>query len=94
MEELPSENAIPSQAFTIVRIDKRVSDIEPVALFQYLLSPMGQLQLESISSGVAVTTIGTKDLKNMRVPVFNERQTNEASNLRRKVKELHEDYLK
>ncbi|MHC6647647.1 N-6 DNA methylase [Alteromonas sp. HB246098] len=89
VEELPSENAMPSQAFTIVRINKRVSDIEPVALFQYLLSPMGQLQLESMATGVTVTMIGTKDLKNMRIPVFSQQQTEEAYQRRNKVKQLH-----
>jgi type I restriction enzyme M protein len=93
VEELPAENAIPSQAFTILRIDRRISDIEPVALFQYLLSPMGQLQLESMASGVAVTMISTKDLKNMRIPILSEKQTDEALDARRKVKKLYRQLI-
>ena len=80
---------MPSQAFTIVRINKRVSDIEPVALFQYLLSPMGQLQLDSMATGTVVTMIGTKDLKNMRIPLFSKQQTEDASQRRDNVKRLH-----
>ncbi|MEM0514055.1 N-6 DNA methylase [Pseudoalteromonas sp. YIC-827] len=89
VEQVPAENAMPSQAFTIVRVNRRLSDIEPVALFQYLLSPMGQLQLESMATGVTVTMIGTKDLKNMRIPVFSQQQTEEARQRRNKVKQLH-----
>lgn len=89
VEHLPADNAMPSQAFTIVRINKRLSDIEPVALFQYLLSSMGQLQLESMATGVTVTMIGTKDLKNMRIPVFSQKQTEDAYQRRNKVKQLH-----
>lgn len=89
VEQVPAENAMPSQAFTIVRINRRLTDIEPVALFQYLLSPMGQLQLESMATGVTVTMIGTKDLKNMRIPMFSQQQTEEACQRRNKVKQLH-----
>lgn len=89
VEQLPTKNAMPSQAFTIVRINKRLSDIDPVALYQYLLSPMGQLQLESMATGVSVTMIGTKDLKNMRIPMFSQQQTEDACQRRNKVKQLH-----
>lgn len=89
VEQLPAVNAMPSQAFTIVRINRRLSDIQPVALFQYLLSPMGQLQLESMATGITVTMVGTKDLKNMRIPMFSPQQTEEACQRRNRVKQLH-----
>jgi type I restriction enzyme M protein len=93
VEQLPKENAMPSQAFTIVRIDKRLSEIEPTALFQYLLSPLGQLQLESMATGETVTMIGTKDLKAMRIPKFSKAQTAEACQIRSKVKQLNNQLI-
>ncbi|GAM72600.1 type I restriction-modification system [Vibrio sp. JCM 19236] len=94
VEQVPSDNAMPSQAFTIVRLDKRITDIKPVALFQYLLSPLGQLQLQSMASGATVTMIGTKDLKNMRIPLFSKEQAQEASQIRAQVKQLHNQLYK
>jgi type I restriction enzyme M protein len=82
-------NAMPSQAFTIVRIHKHVTNMNPVSLFQYLLSPLGQVQLRSLSTGEMVTMIGNKDLKSMQIPVFTEEQTKEALRIRSSVKSLY-----
>lgn len=83
------DNAIASQAFTIVRISKHFSKITPTALFQYLLSPMGQLQLSTLSRGETVSMIGTKDLKSMPIPEFTDKQILEAEKTRTSVKDFY-----
>jgi type I restriction enzyme M protein len=82
-------NSMPSQAFSIVRIHKHVTNISPVSLFQYLLSPLGQVQLKALSTGETVTMIGNKDLKSMQIPVFSEVQAKEAQQIRNNVKSLY-----
>jgi hypothetical protein len=83
------DNAIASKAFTIVRISKHFSKITPTALFQYLLSPMGQLQLSTLSRGETVSMIGTKDLKSMPIPEFTDEQISEAEKTRTSVKDFY-----
>jgi len=86
-------NAMPSQAFTIVRLSKHISNVTPKALFQYLLSPMGQLQLNSLSAGQLVTMIGSKDLKTIRILEFLPEQIEHAENTFMSIKTLYNKSL-
>lgn len=65
-----ADNAIASQAFSILRIKPHIISITSEALFQYLISKMEQLQLSSMVTGTSALTLSSKDLSALQVSLF------------------------
>ena len=100
-------NAIASQAFSILRVKPHINSITPTALFQYLNSKYGQLQLASLVTGTTALMLSAKDLSSMLIPLLPENKIQQANQVRTSVieafkqieqaklqiKTLNEDYL-
>lgn len=82
-----AENAIASQAFSILRIKPHIAGITPVSLFQYLQSAFGQLQLSSLTTGTSALMLSAKDLSSMPVPLLTESKLQQAQQVRSEVEQ-------
>ena len=78
-------NAIASQAFSILRVKPHINSITPTALFQYLNSKYGQLQLASLVTGTTALMLSAKDLSSMLIPLFPENKIQQANQVRTSV---------
>lgn len=65
---------IPSQTLVILR--PKPEKMDPLALFVFLRSKLGQFLIESAKSGEALDYIPIKTLSNIEIPNFNEQQQN------------------
>lgn len=80
-----AENAIASQAFAILRIKPHIGSITSEALFQYLISEYGQLQLTSVATGTSALMISSKDLSMLQVPILNAEKLSKAQEVRKEI---------
>lgn len=78
-------NSIASQAFSILRIKPHVNNITATALFQYLNSKYGQLQLTSLVTGTTALMLSAKDLSSMLIPLMPEEKLEQAQQIRTSV---------
>lgn len=78
-------NAIASQSFAILRIKQHIDSISSEALFQYLVSRYGQLQLTSVTTGTTALMLSSKDLSMLQVPILNAETLNQAREIRKKI---------
>ena len=78
-------NSIASQAFSILRIKHHVNNITATALFQYLNSKYGQLQLASLVTGTTALMLSAKDLSSMLIPLVPEEKLEQAQQIRTSV---------
>lgn len=77
-----SSNAIASQAFSILRVKPHINGITPTALFQYLNSKYGQLQLASLVTGTTSLMLSAKDLSSMLIPLLPANKIKQANQVR------------
>lgn len=80
-----SGNSIASQAFAILRIKPHVKSITSEALFQYLVSEYGQLQLTSVATGTSALMLSSKDLSMLQVPILNAEKLSKAQEVRKEI---------
>jgi len=78
-------NSIASQAFAILRIKPHIDSITSEALFQYLVSEYGQLQLTSVATGTSALMISSKDLSTLQVPILNAEKLSKAQEVRKEI---------
>lgn len=64
------DNLLASQAFAILRCKPHVSGITSTALYQYLISEYGQIQLTGLVTGTTAQMLSAKDLSNIDIPQF------------------------
>ncbi|WP_321407013.1 N-6 DNA methylase [Tolumonas auensis] len=64
------DNLLASQAFAILRCKPHVSGITSTALYQYLISEYGQIQLTGLVTGTTAQMLSAKDLSNIVIPKF------------------------
>jgi type I restriction enzyme M protein len=84
-----SENSIASQAFSILRIKPHISSVTSEALYQYLISDFGQLQLKGLTTGTSALMVSAKDLNTLQIPLFNGEELGKIKEVRHKVVEAH-----
>ena len=60
---------VASQSFCIIRLKQDVAIKSPKILLRYLLSDLGKLMIENLSSGATVKMLKMKDLQSLVVPV-------------------------
>jgi type I restriction enzyme M protein len=84
-----SENSIASQAFSILRIKPHINTVTSEAVYQYLISDFGQLQIKTIITGTSALMISAKDLNTLQIPLFNTEKLNEIKEVRQKVVDTH-----
>lgn len=82
-----AENAIASQAFSILRIKSPIAGITPVSLFQFLQSTFGQLQLSCLTTGTSALMLSAKDLSSMPVPLLTENKLQQTQQVRGEVEQ-------
>ena len=73
-------NWIASQSFQIIRLKKGTWIKDPVVLFQYFSSSVGQAVLRQLRSGASVPLLQTRDIKKLPVP----RMTDDEQDMARK----------
>ena len=78
-------NAIASQAFSILRVKPHISAITAEALYQYLVSKYGQLQLSSLATGTSALMLSAKDLNTLEVPLFPAEKLSQIKVVRQKI---------
>lgn len=78
-------NAIASQAFSILRVKPHISSITAEALYQYLASKYGQLQLSSLATGTSALMLSAKDLNTLEVPLFTTEKLNQIKAVRQQI---------
>lgn len=87
--DLP-DNSIASQIFAILRVKSHVSTITSAALYQYLISEYGQLQLASLITGASIQMLAAKDLSTLLVPLFTALQIEQLQGARSEVIETYQ----
>lgn len=80
-----SENAIASQAFSILRVKPYVKKITAEALYQYLTSKYGQQLLAELTTGTSALMLSAKDLNTLDVPLYPAEKLKKMSEVRQKV---------
>ncbi len=80
-------NWVASQAFIIIRLKDGGPVKDPVVLFRYLCSPVGQALLDRIECTGKVPLLQTTDIQRLPVPVMTEEQ-------QRQVQRTHQDIKK
>ena len=83
-------DTIASQAFSIIRLQSHMTSVTPISLYQYLVSPFGQQQLNSFATGTTVSMISTKDLKSIIIPHASNEEIASANDIRLKTIQLHQ----
>jgi len=68
--ELPKP-AIASQAMQVIRL-KEDSSLDPVVLYMYLKSDIGQAILKQLVAGTAMPQIATREIKEFQIPILSE----------------------
>tara|TARA_R110001583_G_scaffold75830_1_gene208356 strand:+ start:24486 stop:26222 length:1737 start_codon:yes stop_codon:yes gene_type:complete len=79
------DNAIASQAFSILRVKPYVKEITAEALYQYLTSKYGQQLLVELATGTSALMLSAKDLNTLDVPLYPAEKLDEISEVRQKV---------
>lgn len=80
-----AEKAIASQAFSILRIKPHITSITSEALYQYLTSDFGLLQLSSFTTGTSAMMLSAKDLAALPIPLFSAEKLNQIKEVRQKI---------
>jgi type I restriction enzyme M protein len=80
-----AENAIASQAFSILRIKPHIASITSEVLYQYLTSEYGQLQLSSLATGTSAMMLSSKDLAAMPIPLFSAEKLSQIKEVRQQI---------
>ncbi|WP_372740216.1 N-6 DNA methylase [Neptunomonas sp.] len=78
-------NAIASQSFSILRVKPHISSTTAEALYQYLASKYGQLQLSSLATGTSALMLSAKDLNTLEVPLFTIEKLNQIKAVRQQI---------
>ncbi len=84
-----SGNLLASQAFAILRLKPHISDITSTALYQYLISEYGQIQLSGLVTGTTAQMLSAKDLSNIDIPKFTPEKLAELEVVRSTVLEKY-----
>lgn len=78
------ENMLASQMFTVIRIKPYVP-ITPEFIYQYLVSELGQWQLNNLVSGSSQPVLSPKDLNALQIPELPQSEMEKAEELRTQV---------
>ena len=62
---------IASQAMQVIRLNAQ-SSLDPIVIYMYLKSEIGQALLKQLVAGVAMPQIATREIKEFRVPLLSE----------------------
>ncbi|EOB3584699.1 TPA: hypothetical protein I7750_19655 [Vibrio vulnificus] len=82
--EANDANILASQVFTVIRILPNVS-VTPEFVFQYLVSELGQWQINNLVSGTTQPVLSPKDLKGLQVPKVSTLEVKKAEKIRAQV---------
>lgn len=82
--EEEEENILASQMFTVVRVKPYVS-VTPEFIYQYLVSDVGQWQLNNLVSGSAQPILSPKDLNALQIPEVPITEIKKAGKIRSQV---------
>ena len=80
----PPQNWIASQSFIIIR--PKIDKIDPILLFRYLRSPIGQSIIKSRAGGSSILLIQQRDIKSLSIILPSEKQAV-------KIKQNHQEML-
>ena len=94
VDEEIADNVIASQAFAILRPKPNSNGLSSTALYQYLISMHGQLQLSSKATGTTALMLSTKDLSNIEIPNFSASMQTKLGHIRQEVLEAHSEIKK
>ena len=75
-------SVIASQAMQVIRL-KEGSSYDPITLYMYIKSDLGQAMLKQLVSGVAMPQISTVDIKKFKVPLLSKEE----------IVKVHDDYF-
>ena len=84
-----ADNLLASQAFAILRLKTHVTGMSSAALYQYLISEYGQVQLSGLVTGTSAQMLSAKDLSNIAIPIFAAKEIAELGDVRARVLEKH-----
>lgn len=87
--EANDANILASQVFTVIRILPNVS-VTPEFVFQYLVSELGQWQINNLVSGTTQPVLSPKDLKGLQVPKVSTSEVKKAEKIRAQVVKKHQ----
>ncbi|WP_286235340.1 N-6 DNA methylase [Thalassotalea sediminis] len=79
------DNAIASQAFSVLRIKPHIQSINPEALYQYLTSKYGQQLILELATGTSAMMLSSKDLAAMPIPLFSAEKLNQIKEVRQQI---------
>ena len=87
--EKDEKNMLASQIFTVIRI-KPYASITPEFIYQYLVSELGQWQLNNLVSGSAQPVLSPKDLNALQIPSLPLSEMKKAEKVRTQVIKKHQ----
>lgn len=82
-------NWVASQAFVIIRLKDNGPIKDPVVLFRYLCSPVGQALIDRIECTGKVSLLQTTDIQRLPVPVMTEAQQQQVRRTHQDIKKAH-----
>lgn len=89
VSESIEENALASQAFSILRVKPHISGVTPESIYQYLISEFGQIQLSLLVTGTGSANLPAKDLNELSMPLFDATQIEKIKQIRQQVLDTH-----
>ena len=84
--EQVSENAIAGQLFSILRLKPNSTNITETFLFEFLRSPLGQLQIAAKAVGSTLSMIKAKDLASIKIPLVDGSEIEKANEIHHSLK--------
>lgn len=84
LDESIASDAVCGQVFCIVRL-KEHTKISKEALYQYLISDIGQYYLNSIATGATAKMISAKEMANLKIPTMDTDTQSQAAKIRKEV---------
>ena len=79
------DNAIASQAFSVLRVKSHINAITAEVLYQYLTSKYGQQLLSELATGTSALMLSAKDLNTLEVPLFSTEKLNQIKEVRQQI---------
>jgi len=68
-----TKSMIASQAMQVIRLNEN-SSLDPIVLYMYLKSDIGQALLKQLVAGVAMPQVATREIKEFRIPLLSENE--------------------
>jgi type I restriction enzyme M protein len=79
------DNAIASQAFSVLRVKSHINSITAEVLYQYLTFKYGQQLLSELATGTSALMLLAKDLNTLEIPLFSAEKLNQIKEVRQKI---------